>query len=350
MKALSIRLNDSEFIFEDIDRPQIGANPYSPDDVIVRVASCGICGTDLMFYRKGFPKGVLDAEKVGLGHEFSGTVMETGPGVRDLKPGVRVVGEVTTNPCGECIFCRAGNNHFCKQAGAFMLHQGAFSAYLPMPARNLHVLPHTVSLEAGALSQPFSLAVNALKFVGKLQPRENIVIMGPGPIGLLMVVLARVYGAENIIVTGLEKDDRRLAHARTVGADHTIMIDKQNVHENVMDITGGAGADIVVEIAGSADAARSCFSLVRTCGRIVLVGAGYPPLEVDLAGQVMMRQLSVLGCRAEPTPCWLEAMRVLASGKVTLEPLVSHVLPLERWEEGFTLAMGGDALKVLLTP
>jgi len=350
MKALYVRLSDSQFILEDIARPCIGNNPYSPHDVIVSVEYCGICGTELMLYSSGFPKGLLNQEKVGLGHEFSGTVIETGPQVKNLNPGDRVVGEVTTDPCGKCLFCMEGENNFCKTAGAYMLYQGAYSRYLPIPARNLHLLPANISPEAGALCQPLSLAINALKVVGKLQPLENVVIMGPGPIGLLMVILARFFGAGTVIVTGLEKDARRLKLAEDLGADRTVVADKEDLQKIVGDITEGRGADIVLEIAGSADAVKSSVTVVRDCGRVVLIGAGYPSLEIDMAGQVMMRQLAVLGCRGDPTPCWVEALRILKSGKINLDPLISHVLSLEKWEEGFKLSMSGEALKVLIKP
>lgn len=350
MKALYARLSDSKFILDQIPRPEVGKNPYAPLEAIVKVEYCGICGTELMLYRKGFPKGVLSGEKVGLGHEFSGTVIETGLQVKDVKPGDRVVGEVTTASCGKCSFCMEGKNNFCKAAGAYMLYQGAYSRYLPIPARNLHVLPEKISLEAGALCQPLSLAVNALKFVGKLKPLDNVVIMGPGPIGLLMVMTARTYGAGHIVVTGLKKDGRRLELARELGADVSIVADEEDVTKIVREITDGQGAEIVVEISGSADAVRSSVNLVRNCGTIVLTGAGYPPVEIDLAGEVMMRQLAVLGCRGDPTPCWVEAIRILDSGQINVEPIISHVLPLGKWEEGFNLSMSGDALKVLVKP
>jgi len=353
MKTLKARLSDSKFILEDIPRPLIGKNPYAPYDVIVKVEYCGVCGTELLLYRKGFQKDIdhfIKLEKVGLGHEFSGTVIEKGDGVKNLRPGDKVVGEVTTNSCGKCQFCLEGKNNFCQASSAYMLYQGAYSAYLPIPSKNLHLLPENVSLEAGALCQPLSLAVNALKMVGKLQPFENVVILGPGPIGLLMVILARFYGAGKIIVGGLEKDARRLNLADKLGADKTIVADKEDTKELVRELTGGCGADMVVEIAGSADAVNSSIELVRNCGRIVLTGSGYAPLEIDMAGQVMMRQLAILGCRGEPTPCWVETIRILDSGKINIEPLITHIIPLEKWEEGFQLSLSGEAVKVLIKP
>jgi threonine dehydrogenase-like Zn-dependent dehydrogenase len=353
MKTLKARLSDSQFMLEDIPHPRIGENPYAPDDVIVKVEYCGVCGTELMLYRKGFPKDIthlIKLEKIGLGHEFSGTVSEKGTEVKDLQPGDRVVGEVTTNSCGKCRFCLDGKNNFCQASGAYMLYQGAFSAHLPIPSRNLHKLPENVSFEAGALCQPLSLGVNALKVIGKLQPLENVVILGPGPIGLLMVALARFYGAGKIIVAGLEKDVKRLKLASELGADRTIAIDKEDINKLVKDLTHGQGADMVVEIAGSADAVKSSVEIVGNCGRIVITGSGYSPLEIDMAGQVMSRQLSILGCRGDPTPCWVEALRILKSGKINIGPLVSHILPLEKWEEGFKISMSGEALKVLIKP
>lgn len=350
MKALFARLSDSKFIIEDIPCPEAGKNPYSPDDVIVKVEYCGICGTELMLYRKGFPKGITDRKRVGLGHEFCGIVKETGSAVKNIKRGDRVVGEVTTNSCGKCIFCIEGKNNFCPTAGAYMLEQGAFSEYLPIPSVNLHIIPENVSLKAGALGQPLSLSVNALKVVGNIKQGENIAIIGPGPIGLLMVILARYYGAGKIFVTGLSKDKKRLELAEKLGADFTYTADKDNVAKEIKKKTNGFGADIVVEIAGSADAVKSAFKLVRNCGRIVLTGAGYEPFTVSLAEEIMIRQLSVLGCRGDPTPCWKEAIEILSSGKIDIEPVVSHIMPLEKWEEGFKLSMSGESLKVLIKP
>ncbi|RMF95185.1 MAG: hypothetical protein D6734_06095 [Candidatus Schekmanbacteria bacterium] len=350
MKALYARLSDSKFIIEDIPRPKAGKTPYSPEDVIVKVEYCGICGTELMLYRKGFPKGVINREKVGLGHEFSGIVEEVGSAVENIKKGDRVVGEVTTNPCGKCIFCQDGKNNFCPTAGAYMLEQGAYSEYLPIPAKNLHIIPDNVSLKSAAMCQPLSLSVNALKVVGKIKEGESIAIIGPGPIGLLMLILARYYGAGKIFVVGLTKDEKRLKLAKSLGADFIFTADKDDAQKEIKKQTNGFGADIVVEIAGAAEAVKSAFKIVRNCGRIVLTGAGYEPFEISLADEVMIRQLSVLGCRGDPTPCWNEAIDILATGKIDIEPIVSHILPLEKWEEGFKLSMSGESLKVLIKP
>ncbi len=350
MKALFARLSDSKFIIEDIPRPEAGSTPYSPDDVIVKVEYCGICGTELMLYRKGFPKGVINREKVGLGHEFSGVVEETGSAVKNIKQGDKVVGEVTTNPCGKCVFCRDGKNNFCPTAGAYMLEQGAYSEYLPIPSGNLHIIPDNVSMKSAAMCQPLSLSINALQVVGKLKKGENIAIIGPGPIGLLMVILARYYGAGKIFVAGLSKDKKRLELAKTLGADFCFVADKDDVAGEIKKQTDGFGADMVVEIAGSADAVKSAFKLVRNAGKIVLTGAGYEPFEISLADEIMIRQLSVLGCRGDPTPCWNEGIDILASGKIDIEPVISHIYPLEKWEEGFKLSMSGESLKVLIKP
>jgi len=350
MKSLVCHIENSVFSLEEIPMPEIGKNLYSPQDVIVAVKFCGICGTEVNLWKEGFPKGVLNVDQVGLGHEFSGTVLETGEKVNGINKGDRVVAEVSIDWCGTCSLCLSGKNNLCRYASAFMLYQGAFSKYLPLPAKNIHKIPEHVSFEEAALCQPLALAINAIDIRGRLKAGESIAIIGPGPIGLCMAQLAKLSGAWPVVVTGLKADEKRLEIAKSLGADFTINIDEEDLIQRVKEITNFEGFDLVIEIAGSGKAVIQALEIVKTCGRVVLTGAGYPSVEINAAKKIMQKQIDILGCRGDPTIAWVRALRILETGKLNLKPIITDILPLSEWEEGFRLASKKNSLKVLLEP
>jgi len=350
MKTLVCDTEESVFSLEEIPEPEIGKNPYRPEDVIIEVKFCGICGTEVNLWKEGFPKGALRAKKVGLGHEVAGVVLAAGEKVRGIDKGDRVVSEVSFNSCGKCSLCTSGKNNLCKHASAFMLHQGGFSKLLPLPGKNIHKIPSSVTLEEASLCQPLALAVNAVEIRGRLKTGESIAIFGPGPIGLCMVQLARLSGAWPVIVIGLKADKKRLEAAKTLGADYCINTDEEDLLEKIDDITVKQGIDLVIEIAGSGKAVTQALDIVKPCGRVVLTGAGYLPIEIDTVKKIMLRQIDLLGCRGDPTISWIKALQILGTGKLNLRPIITDILPLGRWEEGFRFASSKNSLKVLLQP
>lgn len=350
MKSLVCIIEDSSFLLEEIPEPEIGKTVYSPEDVIVEVKFCGICGTELNIWRDGFPKNILNVKQIGLGHELSGVVIATGEKVSGINKGDRVVAEVSTDSCGICTLCLSGRNNLCRFASSFMLYQGAFSKYLPLPAKNVHKIPDKTSFEEAALCQPLAIAINALELRAKIKAGESVAILGPGPIGLCLLQIAKLSGAWPVVVTGLKADEKRLEMAKTFGADFIINVDEDDLFQRTKDITNFEGFDVVVEIAGSGKAVNQALDIVKICGRVVLAGAGYPPTEIDASKKIMVKQLDLLGCRGDPTISWIKALRLLETGKLNLKPIISDILPLDEWEEGFRLANSKNSLKVLLEP
>ncbi|OGL40974.1 MAG: hypothetical protein A2043_11165 [Candidatus Schekmanbacteria bacterium GWA2_38_9] len=337
-------------MLEEIPEPVIGKTVYSPEDVIVEVKLCGICGTELNIWRDGFPKSILNVKQVGLGHELSGVVIEAGEKASGINKGDRVVAEVSIDSCGICPLCLSGRNNLCKFASSFMLYQGAFSKYLPLPAKNVHKIPDKTSFEEAALCQPLAIAINALELRAKVKTGESVAILGPGPIGLCLLQIAKLSGAWPVVVTGLKADEKRLEIAKTLGADFTINVDEEDLFQRTKDITNFEGFDVVVEIAGSGKAVNQALDIVKTCGRVVLAGAGYHAVEIDASKKIMVKQIDLLGCRGDPTIAWIKTLRLLETGKLNLKPIISDILPLSEWEEGFRLANSRNSLKVLLQP
>jgi alcohol dehydrogenase/L-iditol 2-dehydrogenase len=351
MQRLVALISDSKFVMEECPEPKIGGNPYAPFDIIAEVKFAGICGTELFLWKQGFPKGALKLDKVSLGHEFSGVVKEIGKQVTEFKVGDRIVAEVSLDYCGKCIACVSGVSVLCKKVSAFMLHSGAFAKYIPLPERIVRKIPDNVSLEEAAFSQPLGLAVNSIQIKGRLRAGEGVAILGPGPIGLLCLQVAKRGGAFPLMITGLSRDQRRLEVASNLGADLALNIEKEDIVKKSLELTRGEGFDLVVEIAGSGEAVKQALEIVRPGGRVVLTGSGYPPVEIDLVKKLIMKGVDLLGCRAEPPITWTIGLKLLEAGFINCKTLISDILPLRDWEEGFKRADAKEnVLKVLLVP
>ncbi|MDQ2810124.1 MAG: alcohol dehydrogenase catalytic domain-containing protein, partial [Chloroflexota bacterium] len=200
----------------DMPTPQI-----APDQVLLRVRAVGICGSDLEMYHHKITFPVKPP--VILGHEFSGTVVEVGAAVRDFAPGDRVVSETAAYICGKCAECRTGNYNECPHRLGFgVLINGADAALVAVREGALHHVPAGVDLAAAALTEPLCVAYNALIVKSRIRPADVVVVLGPGPIGLMATQVARVAGASTIILAGLTRDAGRMAIGRTLGATHLV--------------------------------------------------------------------------------------------------------------------------------
>jgi 2-desacetyl-2-hydroxyethyl bacteriochlorophyllide A dehydrogenase len=312
--------------------PQAG-----PRGVVVKVSRAGICGTDLSFYRKG-----LAAPGVVLGHEFAGTVVAAGDAVSGIAPGDRVV----ANPMVD----------FLGLGGL----PGAFAEYLQLPearaGQNLFVLPSSVSDEAGALVEPFAVALHAINRADA-QPGHRIVIHGAGPIGLCVLAALKARGVAGVLV--VEPSALRRAMALAMGAD--AVNDPRDEHPQVSaaahfgaDDTPFADsplgrADIAFDCAGVAASIEAATRSLRARGRLVLVADPHDCPLADLR-LVMLRELEVIGASTYDDE-FGEAIALLASGKVDLSPMVTHRFPLARLSDAFAMQMdAGQAGKVLIVP
>lgn len=317
-----------------------------PGQVVLEVAYAGICGTDIHIYDDEF----ITEPPVTMGHEVSGIVAKVGPGVTRAKPGDQVVTETYFSICGECIHCRAGLPNLCtrrKSIGSRV--NGGFARYVLVPELNLHLLPDGVSLKAAALVEPLGCCINGVNLAG-VRAGEVAVVSGPGTIGLLTMQLCKASGAYTVVL-GTSADAARLQKARELGADLALDVQAEGDRLDAImaDLTGGYGADVVFECAGAAPSVAQCLRLVRRKGRYGQVGLAGKPVTFDL-DQVCYKELVVTGSNATVPWVWERALELAARGQVQMEPLVSDVFPLSRWEEAFQRFRSRQGFKIMLTP
>ncbi|MCW4027056.1 MAG: zinc-binding dehydrogenase [Candidatus Bathyarchaeota archaeon] len=318
-----------------------------PDEVKIEVKAAGICGSDLHIYHGDIK--LLIRTPVIVGHEFSGVVAEVGSSVSKWRQGDRVTSETAVQVCGECIPCRTGNYNVCGEKRLIgYWFNGAFAKHCVVPSRLVHRLPDNVSFLAGALSEPLACCVNAVVEKTTILPGDLVVIAGPGPIGLLSLQLAKAKGALAVLV-GTGVDRKRLEVGRELGADVTVNIDEEDPKEVVSGLADGAGADVFIECSGSPGAVRSGFQLVRRAGQYTQIGLTGRRFELDF-DDVAYKEMTVRGSLGQCWPYWRRGLKMLSQGLVKTEPLVSDILPLQQWKEGFQKVENKEGLKVILEP
>lgn len=324
----------------DWPEPQVGAG-----HVKMRIASAGICGTDIHIVKGNWR---CDPPVV-LGHEWGGTVVEVGEGVRHLRIGDRVVSSNPAVTCGTCYYCMAGNPFHCPdRVSAGYMIDGAFAEYLCIDAKRCHKLPDHVSFRAAALGEPIAVAVHAAIERTTVHAGDLVFISGPGCIGLLTLQVAKLEGAR-VVIAGLGKDAVRLDCARRLGADFVVNIGEDDALDVVRELTGGRGADLVYECAGSAASLATCWAAVRKGGTLAPLGVHPGPIQTDF-NSIMMKELNVFGSYGYVWTSWERTVNLLAEGKIDVDTMISHELRLEDFADGFRLTQDGTAIKVILTP
>lgn len=352
-----------------VEMREVAVPAPGPGELLVRVDAALTCGTDLKTYQRGHPRIPLPTP---MGHEFSGTVAAVGAGVERFREG-DAIACVPTAPCGACRLCRRGRENLCPDAVGRMVF-GAFAEYVLLPRHivDRHVFPRPATLaahEAAAL-EPLACVVHGADRVA-LERAGHVVFLGDGPITLLFLQVARLRGAERVIVVG--RHEARLAVARELGAE-TILDPGAAVREAgegasgsrdgvvreagaavlreaILERIGGVGADVVVECVGRPEVWEAAPALAAPGGEVLLYGgcaagtrASFDTLrlhyeEVDLKGAFHYRPASVR-----------EAYELLADGRVATGPLVTHRRPLGRLEEALGLVLRREAVKVALAP
>lgn len=330
------------FAVQDIPMPVPGAG-----DVLIEVKSTAVCGVDGALYDWLYKGRFPVRTPLVLGHECSGVIVEAGSGVSGLKKGERVTVESIIG-CGHCYYCQRAMPNLCPQWDHVgITFDGTFAEYIKVPAKAVHRLPDAVSFAQGALVEPLSITVHTFDRI-KLMLGDTVLIIGPGVQGLLHTQAARAYGASKIIVMGLARDANRLEKAKAFGADHVIFADQVDAVEQVLQLTGGVGADVVIEVGGTPEAFKLAMLSVRGGGQVASLGyANYGEVEpLRLARQ----QITILGVMAFLPKHFEYALQWIEKGKVDVEALVSHHLGLDEIETGITLMKDKIATKVLVTP
>ena len=344
MEAL-VKTGKGKGLIELQERP---VSPLREGYVRIRIEAAGICGSDLKIRNDEHPY----FPPVVLGHEFSGVVADVGPGVEGWKAGDRVVSEVHGLVCGRCRYCLSGRKHVCpsKRALGWGI-DGGFAEYVSVPAWLLHRLPAGISFEEGALLEPAAVAVHGVLERAVVEPEDVVVILGCGPLGLLALQMAKAEGASRVFITGTERGETfRLHLARRLGADRTINVNREDPVSVVREATGGIGADLVVDLCGSPSAIVQGIRMVRTQGRFLAIG--HPPgPEVAIPWkETVFRAPTIIFHFSSCYSSWERGISLIERGKVDVRALITKILPLRDWEEGFALAGSGEAMKVVLKP
>lgn len=318
------------------------------DEVLIEVKAVSVCGSDLHIYHDAHPYW----PPVILGHEFSGVIIDVGKEVRGWKVGDRVVTETRTGSCGVCYTCQSGFPQACEQKRAYGIGtNGAYAKYIAGLARLLHRLPDTISFEAGAVIEPIAICVTSILERSQLQAGESVLVTGPGPIGLISLTIARAAGARMIGVTGRSSDEGiRFKKARELGADFTINVDQEDPVAKVIEMTNGLGVDILIETSGGGRAIYQTFEMVRRLGRICAIGISGKeeiPIPYDRG---IFKALRYDFCFSSSWTAWEKAIGLIGKGLLPAEKLITHQLPLEKWEEAFHLLENLQAAKVILIP
>jgi L-iditol 2-dehydrogenase len=332
---------------EEIPVPDAGEG-----EALVRVGGCGICGTDLKIVAGAYAGTWPPSLPFVLGHEWAGEVVALGPGAEDsgVRIGDRVAAENHAG-CGVCRNCRAGRYNLCERAGTpgYKLYghtaQGALAEYAARPTRLLHRLPEQVSDEAGALVNQGALGVHAVRRTG-VDPGSTVAVIGPGLLGLMTAQVAKAAGASRTIVVGR---GARLELARKLGVDDVVDYEHSDPVEALRELTDGRGPDRVYECSGDPVAVAQALAAVRRGGRVALLGlTGGKSAEVP-PDALTLHEVDLMGIRSSPNayPAMIE---LLATGAVRVEPLLTHVYPLERVRDAFDAFRAREAIRPILKP
>jgi (R,R)-butanediol dehydrogenase / meso-butanediol dehydrogenase / diacetyl reductase len=327
----------------DVRFGDVGMPSPEEGEVLIKVSHAGICGSDLSIYRG---KHWRAKPPLIMGHEFSGSIAEVGSSEPGFRPGDPVVVEPLL-PCGECYMCQSGAYHACKNLKLIGIDvDGAFAEYVKAPAHRVYKVPEAVSPAQAALVEPTAVAVHAVKR-SRLKLGDKAVVLGAGPIGLLVAQVARVVTSRPVEV--VEIGDWRLERARELGFDpiDAKVVDPQ---KEVLERTEGRGADVLFDAAGAASTAMQQPMLTRIHGQVVMVAMPKEPLPVDLTA-FALREIELIGVKVYDRSDYDAAISLVADRRVNVEALISHVLPLEQAQEGLELALqASEAMKVLIKP
>jgi L-iditol 2-dehydrogenase len=323
--------------------PEIG-----DEDVLLNVQAAGVCGSDLHQYhgthswRVNYP--------VALGHEFAGVVAKAGSRVRGFKEGDRVTSETAAVLPHDSPLIRCGlYNLDPRRLGFGYGVDGAMAPFVKVPARCLHHVPASLALECAALTEPCCVAYNAVCVNSRLRLGQSVAVIGPGPIGLLCAMMAKLAGAGHLVVVGTPMDVKRLEVAIQLGAQTVLGTQGEDVTHWVRDFGDGLGVDLVIDAAGVSASLKMALEIVRPAGQITKVGWGPQPLDFSL-DQLVQKAITLQGSFSHNWPIWEQVISLLASGKIDLSLILNRVAPLSEWQEVFDAMHLGQIVKGVLKP
>jgi len=321
----------------EFSRPEPG-----PDDVILAVEAVGVCGSDLHQWT-GSHSWTVNYPVV-LGHEFGGRIAALGASVKGWSEGDRVVSETAAVIDVNSPLSRAGLYNLDPTRRGFGYGvDGAMTRFVRVPVRCLHRVPDHLPMELAALTEPCCVAYNAVINNARVRPGDRVIVLGPGPIGILCAAVARLAGAE-VALVGLERDRGRLNVAKVYGCE--VIVGDAMAWAQARD---GLGADGVIDAAGASAALKTAIELVRPSGWITKVGWGPQPLGFSL-DPLVQKNITLQGSFSHNWPVWERVLAMLASQQLNVRPILGGVWALESWHEAFEKMHAGEIVKAVLQP
>ena len=326
----------------EVSVPEIG-----DEDVLLAVGAVSVCGSDVhqAYNTHSWPVNV----PVTLGHEFGGTIAKLGRAVKGFREGDRVVSETAAVICGACAMCRSGRYNLCPTRKGFGYGvDGAMAEYVKVPGRCLHPVPASLSFDLACLTEPHAVAYNAMCVNVTIRPGDVVVVLGPGPIGLLCARMAALSGANPLVMIGLTADAERLETARRLGATHVVNAQVDDLDAIVRGLNP-LGADVVCDASGSSRTLAAALRLVRPDGQVTKVGWSPEPLAVDL-NPLVQKNVRLQGSFSHNWPIWERVLHLLASGLTGAEHIIGLRAGLSGWREAFDAMHEGRVIKSVLLP
>jgi L-iditol 2-dehydrogenase len=328
----------------DVPMPRPG-----PDEILVRVEACGICGSDVHGFDGSSGRRI---PPLIMGHEAAGTVAAVGPNATTFEPGDPVTFDSTVY-CGHCQYCLKGEMNLCENRQVLGVsipeyrREGAFADYVVVPERIVHPLPDNVPFPEAAMVEPLAVAAHAIA-LSQVPEDATVLVVGAGMIGLLVLAVLRAEGVNNVIVTDI--DDSRLELAKDMGATAVINGKTADTVAEVKKLTGGEGVDVALEAVGSTPTVKMAIESTRKGGTVTLIGNIAPTVEIPLQA-VVSRQIRLQGSAASAGE-YPRCINMLANGTVNVKPLISVVAPLEEGAQWFDRLheRHPNLMKVILSP
>jgi threonine 3-dehydrogenase len=322
------------------------------DEVLIRVHGASICGTDLHIYEwNEWAETRVPQVPMTFGHEVAGTVEAVGDEVHHLQPGAFIAAE-THIACGHCSTCQTGRAHICENLKILGVDtEGAFAEFLVLPATNAWIVGEGIEPDVASIMEPFGNAVHAAFGTGGGEDiaTNTVAVIGCGPIGLFATAIARSLGAWKVVA--IEPNGYRRTMAASMGADVLLDPSASDPVRAVMELTGGSGAEVVLEMSGNTRAIDQGTRMLARGGRMSLLGLPDGAVTLDLNDQVIFKEARLQGITGrEMFRTWQQTTTLLSTGRVDVAPVITHRFDLERFAEAFETTASGESGKVILFP
>ncbi len=329
----------------DVPKPIVGDN-----EVLLKVEACAVCGSDIRIFHSGNNRVVPPQI---LGHEIAGRVVETGAGVTKVRVGDRVAVGADV-PCGKCIYCESGIGNNCLENYA-MGYQfaGGFAEYcllneMVMHYGPVHVIPEKISYEEAALAEPLACVINGMEKV-HIRMGDTVVIIGAGPIGCMMIPVARLLGSTRVVM--IDNDLKRINQAKKFEADEYIWSGEKSPVERVVQLTGGLGADVVITANGSSGTHLDAINMAGHRARVNLFGGLAQNTTITIEpNKIHYKEMVLTGSHGSTPKQHRQALNLIASGMIDMKKYISHRYPLENITDAFASAENRDGLRVIVKP